>query len=147
MVRFVYYNVHATLHTYNINKHVMIYSSHSETEWGSDPVQNQQSREWISARKTSHKHNKRPPVAYGKSHYRWLKSFFVWRLCCVCMCVRSLLCLCDVCREPINSLVCGFYQYSSLFRRLRSPIVQELCESRGGRPGLSVLRAFWFPWT
>ena len=25
-------------------------------------------------------------------------------------------------------------------------IVQELCESRGGRPGLSVL-TFWFPWT
>ena len=29
----------------------------------------------------------------------------------------------------------------------RVQIVQELCESRGGRPaGLSVL-AFWFPWT
>ena len=26
-------------------------------------------------------------------------------------------------------------------------IVQELCESRGDRPGLSVLTAFWFPWT
>jgi len=29
-------------------------------------------------------------------------------------------------------------------------VVQELCESRGGRPGLSVLapkRTFWFPWT
>ena len=25
-------------------------------------------------------------------------------------------------------------------------IVQELCESRGGRPRLSVL-TFWFPWT
>ena len=26
-------------------------------------------------------------------------------------------------------------------------IVQELCESRGGRPGLSVLTSLLFPWT
>ena len=32
-------------------------------------------------------------------------------------------------------------------RKKTDHIVQELCESRGGRPGLSVLTAFWFPWT
>ena len=30
---------------------------------------------------------------------------------------------------------------------IHRPIVQELCESRGGRPGLSVLTSLWFPWT
>ena len=38
------------------------------------------------------------------------------------------------------------YKYTCIFTHTPS-IVQELCESRGGRPGLSVLTSLWFPWT
>ena len=36
---------------------------------------------------------------------------------------------------------CGFTPTETILRTVRDgePIVQELCESRGGRPGLSVL--------
>ena len=37
--------------------------------------------------------------------------------------------------------------YKTGLNSSKTVIVQELCESRGGRPGLSVLTSLWFQWT
>ena len=68
------------------------------------------------------------------------------------VCDRAVTWLVDVSSAWSLLLYCI---YPTLTKETRAcTIVQELCESRGGRPGLSVLtslfpsyRAFWFPWT
>ena len=67
---------------------------------------------------------------------------------CVCVCVRACVSsffyvswtqrLCPLCKVPSD----GQDAVTALSVKcpvIRHPIVQELCESRGGRPGLSVL--------
>ena len=44
-------------------------------------------------------------------------------------------------RDTVAAAACGPYHYKGSLADFW-PTVQELCESRGGRPGLSVLMSF-----
>ena len=48
---------------------------------------------------------------------------------------------------PIQDNSYAFSSYIQIFPKVTLVGIQELCESWGGRPGLSVLTSLWFSWT
>ena len=86
------------------------------------------------------------PVKY-QPDYTYLRHVPLWRVHIFTF--LQVLCLAALWAvKSVKSISIVFPLLVSRSRRARrllaSFIVQELCESRGGRPGLSVLTAFWF---